>query len=62
MTISQIIDQLADLGQTIGLDANVKGWNVSEHPLEPLGVRSVVDVSAGWDSNTKAPIATLRMS
>lgn len=63
MTIEQLIDQLADLGQKIGLKSEVRAWNLTEQqsPLLPLDVRDVGGVSAGWDKRSDKPIATLRL-
>lgn len=63
MTIEQLIDQLADLGQKIGLKSEVRAWNLTEQqsPLLPLDVRDVGGVSAGWDKRSGKPIATLRL-
>jgi hypothetical protein len=64
MSIEQLIDQLSDLGQTIGMKAEVKAWNLAheQSPLQPLGVRNVDGISAGWDKATNQPIATLRLT
>jgi hypothetical protein len=64
MSIEQLIDQLSELGQTIGMKAEVKAWNLAheQRPMEPLGVRNVSDVSAGWDKSSNKPVATLRLT
>ena len=63
MTIEQLIDQLASLGQKIGHKSEVRAWNLTEQqaPLMPLDVRSIEGVSAGWDKHANQPVATLRL-
>lgn len=63
MTIEQLINELATLGQAIGHDAEVRTWNLREHenPNEPLGIRAVSGVSAGWDQRDHVPVATIKL-
>ena len=36
LTIEQLIDQLANLGQVVGLDAKVEAWNINEAMQPPF--------------------------
>ena len=61
LTIEQLIDQLANLGQVVGLDAKVEAWNINE-AMQPLETRGISGVSAGWDKAANKANATLRLS
>lgn len=61
LTIEQLIDQLANLGQVVGLDAKVEAWNINE-AMQPLETRGISGVSAGWDRTANKANATLRLS
>lgn len=61
LTIEQLIDQLANLGQVVGLDAKVEAWNITE-AMQPLETRGISGVSAVWDKATNKANATLRLS
>jgi hypothetical protein len=61
LTIEQLIDQLANLGQVVGLDAKVEAWNIHE-AMQPLETRGISGVSAGWDKVANKANATLRLS
>lgn len=61
LTIEQLIDQLANLGQAVGLDAKVEAWNIHA-AMQPLETRSISGVSAGWDKAANKTNATLRLS
>ena len=61
LTIEQLIDQLANLGQVVGLDAKVEAWNIHD-AMQPLETRGISGVSAGWDRTSNKPNATLRLS
>jgi hypothetical protein len=63
MTIERLINELATLGQVIGHKAEVLTWNLREHenPNEPLGIRAVSGVSAGWDKLKQASVATIKI-
>ncbi len=60
MTIEQMIDHLANLGQIHGLDAPVKVWNLGDS-IDSLDVRDIAGVFTGWDERTQRQIATLRL-
>ena len=61
LTIEQLIDQLANLGQVVGLDAKVEAWNIND-AIPPLATRGISGVSAVWDKATNKANATLRLS
>ena len=61
MTISQLIDELSNLGAVVGLDAEVKAWNLHE-AMQPLEHRNVSGLCAGWDKDSNKPCATIRLS
>lgn len=63
MTIEQLIDELSNLGATIGLKAPVKAWLITTpEELKPLDVAKVSGVVAGWDRSAQQPIATLKLT
>ena len=61
LTIAQLIDELANLGQVVGLDAKVEAWNIND-AIPPLATRGISGVSAGWDKAANKANATLRLS
>lgn len=61
LSIAQLIDELANLGQVVGLDAKVEAWNIND-AIPPLATRCISGVSAGWDKAANKPNATLRLS
>lgn len=60
MSITELIDQLADIGQKIGHESKVVPWMLAQP--QPLTKLDIVGLEAGWDKSRRQPIATLKLA